>query len=65
MLEKIGSQRNKINKCGNKTQKINNTKETHIYVAHPVWATSTMEIFRSFFYYYPSNEGIQTTTHPL
>jgi hypothetical protein len=52
-------------KCGNKTQKIHNTIETQIYVVHPVWDTSTREIDRSFLYYYPTNEGIQPTTHPL
>jgi hypothetical protein len=48
-----------------KTQKIHNTIETQIYVVHPVWATSTREISRSFLYYYPSYEGIQPTTNPM
>jgi hypothetical protein len=34
-------------------------------VVHPVWATSTREISRSFLYYYPTYEGIQPTTNPL
>jgi hypothetical protein len=55
----------KQNTCGNKTQKIHNTIETQIYVVHPVWATSTREIARSFLYDYPTNEGIQPTTNPL
>jgi hypothetical protein len=65
LLEK--QDRGAINKkkCGNKTQKIHNTIETQIYVVHPVWATSTREISRSFLYYYPTNEGIQPTTNPL
>jgi hypothetical protein len=33
-------------------------------VVHPVWATSTREISRSFLYYYPANEGIQPTAKP-
>jgi len=53
------------NQCGNKTQKIHNTRETQIYVVHPVWATSTREIARSFLYYYLANEGIQPTAKPV
>jgi hypothetical protein len=62
-VRKTGPQNNKIKnkKCGNKTQKIHNTIETHIYMVHRVWATSTREIARSFLYYYPANEGIQPT----
>jgi hypothetical protein len=33
-------------------------------VVHPVWATSTREIARSFLYYYLANEGIQPTAKP-
>ena len=33
-------------------------------MVHPVWATSTREIARSFLYYYPTNEGIQPTAKP-
>jgi hypothetical protein len=51
--------------CAQKTKKIHNTIETKIYMIHPVWATSTREISKSFLYYYPANEGIQPTTHPL
>jgi hypothetical protein len=65
VVRKTGSQSNKIKQMRNKTQKIHNTIETQIYVVHPVWATSTREISRSFLYYYPTNEGIQPTTHPL
>jgi hypothetical protein len=54
MLEKQDRGAIKQNKCGKKTQKIHNTRETQIYVVHPVWATSTREIARSFIYYYPA-----------
>jgi hypothetical protein len=63
VVRKIGSQRNKIKQNGNKTQKIHNTIETQIYVVHPVWATSTREISRSFLFIIQQNEGIQPTTH--
>jgi hypothetical protein len=65
LLEKQDRGAIKKNKCGNKIQKIHNTIETQIYVVHPVWATPTREISRSFLYYYPSYEGIQPTTNPL
>jgi hypothetical protein len=64
-VRKTGPRSNKIKQCGNKTQKIHNTRETQIYVVHPVWATSTREIARSFLYYYPTNEGIQPTKKPI
>jgi hypothetical protein len=64
-VRKTGPWSNKKNKFRNKTQKIHNTIETHIYVVHPVWTTSTKEIARSFLYYYPANEGIQPTAKPV
>jgi hypothetical protein len=54
LLEKQDHGAIKQNKCRNKTQKTHNTRETQIYVVHPVWATSTREIARSFLYYYPT-----------
>jgi hypothetical protein len=54
LLEKQDRGEIKLKKCGNKTQNIHNTRETQIYVVHPVWATSTREIARSFLYYYPA-----------
>jgi hypothetical protein len=64
-VRKTGPQSNKIKQMQKqKTQKTHNTRETQIYVVHPVWATSTREIARSFLYYYPANEGIQPTTKP-
>jgi hypothetical protein len=64
-VRKTRPQSNKIKQMQKQTQKIHNTIETQIYVVHPVWATSTREIARSFLYYYPSNEGIQPTTKPI
>jgi hypothetical protein len=64
-VRKIGPRSNKIKQMQKqKTQKTHNTRETQIYVVHPVWATSTREIARSFLYYYPANEGIQPTAKP-
>jgi hypothetical protein len=61
-VRKTGPRRNKIKQMQKqKTQKTHNTRETQIYVVHPVWVTSTREIARSFLYYYPTNEGIQPT----
>jgi hypothetical protein len=68
-VRKTGPRSNKIkNKCRKQKQKqkTHNTRETQIYMVHPVWATSTREIARSFLYYYPANEGIQPTAkNPL
>jgi hypothetical protein len=64
LLEKQDRRAIKLNKCRNKTQKTHNTRETQIYVVHPVWATSTREIARSFLYYYLANEGIQPIEKP-
>jgi hypothetical protein len=64
-VRKTGPRSNKIKQMQKqKTQKTHNTRETQIYVVHPVWATSTREIAKSFLYYYPANEGIQPTTKP-
>jgi hypothetical protein len=64
-VRKTGPRSNKIKQMQKqKTQKTHNTRETQIYVVHPVWATSTREIARSFLYYYPANEGIQPTAKP-
>ena len=66
IVRKTGPRSNKIKQMQKqKTQKTHNTRETQIYVVHPVWATSTREIDRSFLYFYPANEGIQPTTNPL
>jgi hypothetical protein len=62
---KIGLWSNKIKQMWKKTQKIHHTIETQIYVVHPVWATSTREISRSFLYYYLAYEGIQPKENPL
>ena len=40
-VRKRGSWSNKINRCRNKIQKKQNTRETQIYVVHPIWDTST------------------------
>jgi hypothetical protein len=65
-VRKTGPRSNKIKQMQKqKTQKTHNTRETQIYVVHPVWATSTREIARSFLYYYPANEGIQPTAKPV
>jgi hypothetical protein len=64
-VRKIGPQSNKIKQMRKQNEKIHNTIETQIYVVHPVWAMSTREIVRSILYYYPANEGIQTTTKPV
>jgi hypothetical protein len=66
VVRKTGPWSNKIKQMWKqKKQKIHNTIETHIYMVHPVWATSTREIARSFLYYYPSYEGIQPTANPM
>jgi hypothetical protein len=47
----------KQNKCINKKQKIQNIIETHIYVVDPMWAMSTREIVRSFFFIIQQMKG--------
>jgi hypothetical protein len=65
-VRKTGPRSNKIKQMQKqKPQKTHNTRETQIYMVHPVWATSTREIARSFLYYYPGNEGIQPTAKPV
>ena len=59
---KIGPWSNKIKQMRKQNTEDTQYNETQIYVVHPVWATSTREIARSFLYYYPANEGIQPTT---
>jgi hypothetical protein len=44
VVRKIGLRSNKIKQMQKKTQKTYNTRETQIYMVHPVWAISTREI---------------------
>jgi hypothetical protein len=65
VVRKTGLQSNKI-KTNEKTKhrRTHNTRETHIYVVHPVWAISTREIARSFLYYYLTYEWDTTYNKP-
>ena len=46
------------------TQKTHKTRETQIYVVHPVWATSTPNS-QSFLYIIQQNEETKPTADPL
>ena len=46
------------------TQKTYKTRETQIYVVHPIWATSTPNN-QSFFYIIPQDEETQPTVDLL
>jgi hypothetical protein len=65
LLEKYDRGAIKYNKYGSKTHKIHNTRETQIYVVHPVWATSTREIARSFLFIIKQMKGYNLQQNPL
>ena len=60
----IAEQWNTKNIAEIQTQKTHKTRETQIYVVHPVWATSTPNS-QSFLSIIQQNEETQPTTNPL